>query len=350
MLTKETNLPYAEICNRLPKGVRMAIIEVDHVCRNFTYYEKNGGLGASFLNLFARKTLVKEAVKDVSFAIEEGTTVGFLGPNGAGKTTTLKMLSGIMHPSSGDARVLGHVPWLRKKDFRMQIAIVMGQRSQLWPDLPALESFDLNRAMYEIDRIEYRRTLDELVSLFGIEEQLPVQVRRLSLGERMKMEIVASLLHRPRVLFLDEPTIGLDLLSQRSIRDLLKGLNARFGTTVMLTSHYLSDIEDLCERIILINHGSTVYDGPLSGVNDTLADRKTVRLMLGESVPEGRLADFPGFRGLDGLCARYEIDRAEVRSFSRRALDVLPVVDLTIEELPLEEGIARLYRGDQAHA
>jgi len=259
------------------------------------------------------------------------------------------MLSGIMHPSSGDARVLGHVPWARKKDFRRRIAIVMGQRSQLWPDLPALESFDLNRAIYEIDKAEYKRTLDELVSLFGVAEQLPVQVRRLSLGERMKMEIIAALLHRPAVLFLDEPTIGLDIISQRAIRDLLKGLNGRFGTTVMLTSHYLSDIEDLCERIILINHGSVVYDGALSGVNETLADRKTVRLVLSESVSADSLERYPGFISLEDSCAVFEIERADVRAFSRRALDELPVVDLTIEDMPLEEGIARLYRGEALH-
>jgi len=327
----------------------MSIIEINNLCRNFSYYQKDSGLRGSFHNLFARKEIVKEAVKDVSFSIEAGTTVGFLGPNGAGKTTTLKMLAGIMHPSSGDARVMGHVPWLRKKDFRMRIAIVMGQRSQLWPDLPAIESFDLNRTIYEIDRAAYKRTLDELVDLFGIKEQLSVQVRRLSLGERMKMEIIASLLHRPEVLYLDEPTIGLDIISQQAIRDLLRGLNARFGTTVMLTSHYLSDIEDLCERIILINHGIVVYDGALAGVNEKLADRKIVRLMFSESVSEGTLAGFSGFSGLEDGYASFEIERAEVRAFSRRALDELPVMDLTIEDMPLEAGIARLYRGETSH-
>ncbi len=327
----------------------MSIIEVEALSRSFAYYEKAEGIRGSLRNFVSRKTLVKEAVKDVSFSIEAGTTVGFLGPNGAGKTTTLKMLSGIMHPSSGTARVLGHVPWARKKDFRRRIAIVMGQRSQLWPDLPALESFDLNRAIYEIDRTEYRRTLDELVSLFGIADELKVQVRRLSLGERMKMEIIASLLHKPEVLFLDEPTIGLDIISQRAIRELLKGLNARFGTTVMLTSHYLSDIEDLCERIVLINHGSVVYDGALSGVNETLADRKTVRLVLSEDVGETVLSRYPGFRAIEDSRAVFEIDRADVRNFSRRALDELPVTDLTIEDMPLEEGIARLYRAEALH-
>ncbi|MBN2811733.1 MAG: ATP-binding cassette domain-containing protein [Spirochaetales bacterium] len=323
----------------------MGIIDVDCLSREFTYYRKGEGVKASVKNLFARQTMVKKAVDSISFSIDEGSTVGFLGPNGAGKTTTLKMLAGIMHPSSGSARVLDFTPWERKKAFRMQISIVMGQRSQLWPDLPALESFDLNREIYEIPMPEYRRTLDHLVSLFGIEDQLAVQVRRLSLGERMKMEIIAALLHRPKILFLDEPTIGLDIISQKSIRDLLKSLRDGFGTTVMLTSHYLSDIEDLCERIILINHGLVVYDGPLSAVNDALGSRKILRLSLSESVPESRLSAFSGFRGMENAQAVYEIDRGTVRSFSRSILDDLPVADLLIEDIPLEEGIALLYRG-----
>jgi ABC-2 type transport system ATP-binding protein len=322
----------------------MAAIVVERLARHFTYYQKNEGLAGSLKNLLARKTLVREAVKDVSFSIQEGEMVGFLGPNGAGKTTTLKMLSGIMHPTSGSAHVLGHVPWLRKKDFRMMISIVMGQRSQLWPDLPALESFALNRAIYEIDKADYTGILGELVELFGIGELLSIQVRRLSLGERMKMEIIAALLHRPKVLFLDEPTIGLDLLSQRAIRDLIRTLNERYRTTVMLTSHYLSDIEDLCSRVIMINRGSIIYDGLLAGVNATLANRKTVKLVLSSPVSEDALGRYEGFRGLDGLTASFEVDRSGVREFSRRALDELPVADLTIEEIPLEEGIAELYR------
>jgi len=324
----------------------MAIIEVDGLTRNFRYNEKKEGLGASFRNLVTRTTLVREAVKGISFSIGEGEVVGFLGPNGAGKTTTLKMLAGIMHPTSGAARVLGHVPWQRKKDLRMRIAIVMGQRSQLWPDLPALESFELNRAIYEIERAEYTRVLGELVELFDIGSLLPIQVRRLSLGERMKLEIVASLLHKPRVLFLDEPTIGLDLLSQRTIRGLVRTLNQRYRTTVMLTSHYLSDIEDLCERVILINRGTIVYDGALAGVNATLAERKTVKLVFSAPVAQEVLIRYAGYEKLDGLTASFEVERSAVRAFSRTVLDDLPVVDLTIEEIPLEEGIAALYRGE----
>lgn len=324
----------------------MPVIDVQNLGRTFSYYEKLEGLKGSWANLFGRKTLVKQAVRDVSFTIEAGTTVGFLGPNGAGKTTTLKMLAGIMPPTSGTARVLGHVPWKRHNDFRRQMAIVMGQRSQLWPDLPARETFALNRAIYELDKKEYRRTLDELVETFGLADLLPIQVRRLSLGERMKMELVASLLHKPQVLFLDEPTIGLDLLSQRAIRDLVRTLAARWGTTVMLTSHYLSDIEDLCERVILINHGRIVYDGALTGVNSALADRKTVRLDFSVPVPLADLQREPGFRSVAGLGAEFEVGRSEVRDFCRRALDAWPVADLTIGEPPLEEGIARIYRQD----
>ncbi len=326
----------------------MSIIEVEGLTRHFDYYEKAEGLGASLRNLVSRKKLVREAVRGVGFAVERGEMVGFLGPNGAGKTTTLKMLSGIMHPSSGKALVLGHVPWMRKKDFRMRVSIVMGQRSQLWPDLPALESFALNREIYEIERERYGRVLGELVELFGVGDFLKVQVRRLSLGERMRMEIIAALLHEPEILFLDEPTIGLDILSQRAIRDFIGVLNRERGTTVILTSHYLSDIEELCDRVILINRGSIVYDGALSGVNATLAERKVVRLVLSEEVAAPVLEGYGGFRGMDGATATFDVERAKVRDFSRRALGELPVADLTIEEVPLEEGIARLYRGEGA--
>jgi ABC-2 type transport system ATP-binding protein len=338
----------------------MEAIEVKGLTRHFSYYEKPEGLSGSLRNLVSRKRLVREAVRGVTFAVREGEMVGFLGPNGAGKTTTLKMLSGIMHPSSGEATVLGHVPWMRKKDFRMRVSIVMGQRSQLWPDLPAIESFNLNRAIYEIGRPEYERTLGELVELFGIAELLKVQVRRLSLGERMKMEITAALLHRPKVLFLDEPTIGLDLLSQRAIRGLVRSLNERQGTTVMLTSHYLSDIEELCGRVILINRGSIVYDGALQGVNAALAERKVVKLVFSSPVGAAALeaygglrrSELPGAPGPGGgfMEATFDVERSAVRDFSRGVLGELPVADLTIEEVPLEEGIARLYRGEAAGA
>ncbi len=326
----------------------MDVIAAQGLTRHFRYFENQPGLRGSLRSLFARRHKLRRAVDGVSFTVAEGEIVGFLGPNGAGKTTTLKMLSGVMVPTAGRAQVLGHVPWARKKDFRMRIGVVMGQRSQLWPDLPARETFSLNRAIYEIDRRVYARTLDELVALFGIGDLLSVQVRRLSLGERMKMEITAALLHDPAVLFLDEPTIGLDLLSQRAIRELIKTLNERRRTTVMLTSHHLSDIEKLCERIILINGGVLAYDGPLARVNEALGAGKIVTLAFSEPVPRAALAPYQGpldagGLGTDLLGARFHVDRAQVRDFSRRVLAELPVADLTIEEIPLEEGIARLY-------
>lgn len=323
----------------------MAIIVVNELRREFSYYEKAAGLGASLRGLFARRKLLKRAVDGISFSIEQGECVGFLGPNGAGKTTSLKILAGIMPPSSGSALVGGYVPWQRKKDYRMSMSIVMGQRSQLWPDLPAMETFELNRAIYEIDRQSFRRNLDELVASFGLAPLLGVQVRRLSLGERMKMEIVAALLHRPKVLFLDEPTIGLDILSQRAIRDIVRRVGREWGTTVMLTSHYLSDIEDLCERVILINKGRLAYDGSLAGVNADLGGRKRVRLEFSEAVDPARLAAEAGFCRAEGLSASFELSREEVREFSRRVLAEYPVQDLNIEDTPIEEGIIRLYRG-----
>jgi ABC-2 type transport system ATP-binding protein len=326
----------------------MDAIVVDRLGREFQTYEKAEGLAASFRNLFARKPLIKRAVAEVSFTVAEAGIVGFLGPNGAGKTTTLKILSGIMPPTSGTAQVLGHVPWKRSTAFRRQMAIVMGQRSQLWPDLPARETFALNRAIYDLDKAEYRSTLDDLVAAFGVEAQLQTQVRRLSLGERMKMELVASLLHRPKVLFLDEPTIGLDLVSQKAIRDLVRTLPARWGTTVMLTSHYVSDIEDLCERVILINRGRLVYDGALEGIRGTLGNQRTVRLEFSEPVESSSLAAEAGLQETEALAAVFEVPRTEVKDFCRRAFALWPVADLTIEEAPLEEAITRWYQGADA--
>lgn len=254
----------------------MACIDVQHLNRSFTYYEKETGYKGSFQNLFHRKRKVREAVKDISFSIEQGEFVGFIGPNGAGKTTTLKMLSGILYPTLGTATVNGYIPWERKEPFKKQITLVAGQKSQLWPDLPAADSFYLNKCLYEIPDRQYQATLQELTELLGVGDKLNIQVRRLSLGERMKMELAAALLHNPQVIFLDEPTIGLDLLSQQSIRSYLKDYNKRTGATMILTSHYVKDIEELCSRAIVITNGKKVYDGPLESLKQYGEDGSSV--------------------------------------------------------------------------
>ncbi len=322
----------------------MPAINVDKLSKSFTYYKKEAGLKSSLKNLFHRETLVKEAVRGISFAIDEGEVVGFLGPNGAGKTTTLKMLSGILIPTGGQASVLGFVPGERKKDFKRSISIVMGQKSQLWWDLPANESFQLNKHIYELEEKAFQHTLSELTELLDVKDLLGVQVRRLSLGERMKMELIAALIHKPRVMFLDEPTIGLDLISQKKIRDFIRYYNDQTHTTVLLTSHYMDDIEDLCRRTIIINEGRIVYDGDLAKVGDAFSGKKLVKVQLSEPVGEERLACYGQVKQFDGYNATVEVDRQDIKPICRRILDELPVLDFNIENIPVEEGIMQLYQ------
>ncbi len=321
----------------------MSIIEIENLSKTFPYYEKQLGFRNSIKNLFYRKKLYKEAVKKISFQIDEGEIVGFLGPNGAGKTTTLKMLSGILFPTSGSILVSGYIPWERKKQYKMLISIIMGQKSQLWWDLPAIESLYLNKCIYEMDNKCYRVFLDELTDLLDVRHLLNIQVRRLSLGERMKMELIASLIHKPKILFLDEPTIGLDIITQKKIREFLKYYNEQNKTTVLLTSHYMKDIVDLCRRSIIINNGEIIFDGDLNRVNEYFSGRKLIKLQLGRNIEEGVLKQFGRLKKIEGMTAVFEVDKNEVGKLSGKMIESLPIIDYTIEDIPVEEGITILY-------
>ncbi|MBU5354713.1 ATP-binding cassette domain-containing protein [Paenibacillus barcinonensis] len=324
----------------------MSIIHLEGLSKSFKYYEKELGLKKSLKNLVKRKSLIKEAVSEISLVIEQGEMVGFLGPNGSGKTTTLKMLSGILYPTSGQATVLGYVPWERKKEFKMQFSIVMGQKSQLWWDLPANESLYLNKCIYEIEDKSYNLVLDELTEMLDVKDLLNIQVRRLSLGERMKMELIASLIHRPKVIFLDEPTIGLDLISQKRIREFLKDYNEQTKATVILTSHYMADIEDLCKRAVIINQGKIVYDGDLRRVNELLHAKKIIKLQFTDEVPRQALSNYGTITQHDGMNAVMEIDKHDLQRLSKMILDRFPILDFTVEDVPVERGIESLYQKD----
>jgi len=258
-------------------------IVVRDLFKTYCVPEREPGLAASLKSLVRRTTRDVEAVRDVSFTVEPGKVVGFIGPNGAGKTTTLKMLAGLLHPTAGEARVLGFIPWERKRDYLRQISMVMGNKSQMLWDIPPLDTFSVLAEIYHVESADYEHTLDELVTLLDMEDLLTKPVRNLSLGERMKCELVAGLLHRPQVLFLDEPTLGLDVSMQGRLRRFLAEVNQRSGVTVILTSHYVADVTALCPRVILIHHGQLLYDGELSGLAERLAPFKLIRVALGKS-------------------------------------------------------------------
>lgn len=322
----------------------MDIITVDHLKKEFAYYKKGIGLQGSLHNLFHREMLKKEAVRDISFSVEKGEIIGLLGPNGAGKTTTLKMLSGILFPTGGKVEIDGYVPWERKNEFKRRFSLVMGQKNQLWWDLPASDSFYLNKCIFDVDDGEYRRTVEELAELLDVKELMNVQVRRLSLGERMKMEILAALIHRPGILFLDEPTIGLDIISQQKIRDFLQYYNERTQTTVILTSHYMRDIEALCKRAVIINQGRLVYDGTLTDINHLMGDRKLLSIQCTEPIARGQLTVFGKVREFGGTKAVIEVPKSRIRETASSILATLPVEDFTVTEIPLEESIAQFYQ------
>ena len=322
----------------------MSIIEVNDLFKEYSYYEKEEGLRGAVGSFFRREKLTKRAVDHISFDIKQGEIVGFLGPNGAGKTTTLKMLSGILHPTSGEIKIMGYVPWERRKAYKMQFAIVMGQKSQLWWDLPASESLYLNKCIYEISDKAYAMKLDELSTLFDVKHLLKIPVRRLSLGERMKFEIMASLIHTPKVIFLDEPTIGLDILSQNKIIEFFKYYNEQEKTTIILTSHYTKDIEALCHRSIIINHGKLVYDGKLDEMNKELGKRKKIHLRFSQWTDKEKLLAYGKLIEWTGFEARVQVEQKDIQKVLSKMLSDIEITDFTVEDIPLEEEIARLYQ------
>jgi viologen exporter family transport system ATP-binding protein len=318
-----------------------AAVHVDGLLKVFDVPEREAGLLAATKGLVRRKTRAVRAVDEISFSIEPGEVVGFLGPNGAGKTTTLKMLSGLLYPSGGEALVLGHVPSKRQRAFLSRITLVMGNRNQLQWDLPALDSYELNRAIYRIPREQFEPTRDDMIELLDIGDLVRKPVRNLSLGERMKAEIVGALLHRPQVLFLDEPTIGLDVTMQKRIRAFVADYNARYGATVLLTSHYMADVEALCKRVVVIHHGRILYDGPLTGLADQFAAYKTI----GVAVENGNadLSRYGEVIHTEGDWITLRVPKADTSSVTARLLTEEQVLDLNVEDPPIEDVIELVF-------
>lgn len=318
-------------------------IEVRGLRKYYQVHRKEAGLMGSIRAFVHRQYETVKAVNGIDFTIESGEMVGFLGPNGAGKTTTLKVLAGLLHPTAGEVRVLGYTPFARQTAFLKQITLVMGQKQQLLWDLPAIETFEVNRVIFEVPEHEYRQTLNELIELLELGDLLNKQVRKLSLGERMKCELAAALLHRPRVLFLDEPTIGLDVTMQARVREFVAEYNRRYGATVLLTSHYMADVTALCKRVIVINHGRLLYDGNLQSMVEQVAPHKIIHLVLHEPVPVETLAQFGEVQRCDGLEVELKVARNETTRIGARLLTALPVADVNIAEPPIEEIISEVF-------
>lgn len=318
-------------------------ILVSDLKKYYQVHHKQPGLIGSLKSLFKREYEVVKAVDKISFEIGSGELVGFIGPNGAGKTTTLKCLSGLLFPDDGEVSVLGFNPWDRKSEFLKQISFVMGQKNQLWWDLPPMETFLLNKEIYEIDQDTYQKNLDELVSLLEVEEILDTQTRKLSLGQRMKCELIASLLHQPKVLFLDEPTIGLDVVMQKKIREFIKTYNKRHQATILLTSHYMGDVQELAERVIIINKGKIVFDGKLEEITKKFADHKVISLTFSEKVDKDDLAGVGEIKSFNHPKAQLMVKREASSLVASELLKNYPVEDLNIEQPPIEDIIRELF-------
>jgi len=317
------------------------VITISKLAKHYQVPEREGGLKAAITSLFNRKYKTVKAVDGISFNIEPGEVVGFLGPNGAGKTTTLKMLSGLLHPTSGEVSVMGYEPRQRSHDYLRQITLVMGNRNQLTWDLPALDSFDLQRAVYGIPVNDFKRTRDEFIELLELKDLVNKPVRNLSLGERMKMEIVAALLHRPKVLFLDEPTLGLDVTMQRRIRTFVAEYNKRYNATVLLTSHYMADVEALCKRVIVIHHGRILFDGELSALVNQFSSYKTLSLTIQD--PNAELSKYGEVVSKEDGRITLRVPKTQTAQMTAKLLSDFQVDDLTVEDAPVDDVIDQVF-------
>jgi ABC-2 type transport system ATP-binding protein len=327
----------------------MPIIEAIDLTKIYRVTQKKEGILGALRGLYRRDYKEVRAVDGVSFTIEPGEMVAFLGPNGAGKTTTLKMLSGLIYPTSGSARVLGFTPWERADAFRRRFALIMGQKNQLWWDLPAADSFQLHREIYSLPAQNFNRTLAELTELFKVEELTRQPVRELSLGERMKMELIAALLHQPQLLLLDEPTIGLDVVAQATIQKCLRDYNSHHGVTMLLTSHYMRDVEALCSRVLVISHGKVIYDGPLAKIIAHFGRAKLVKLHFDGSPPPEDLDSFGEVTGCAGPVIDLKVERTRVAEVLGVILDRYTVIDVSVQDPPLDQVIARVFEEARVH-
>ena len=322
----------------------MSIIVAKNLSKVYPVAVKEPGLKGTLTHFLRRTYRNIKAVQNVSFEIESGEVVGFLGPNGAGKTTTLKMLTGLIHPSSGNVRVADHIPFRRQREFLEKITLVMGQKQQLLWDLPALDSLKINAAVYGISNKDFRYRVGELTEMLSLEDKLTQPVRKLSLGERMKAELLAALLHQPQVLFLDEPTLGLDVNAQLGVRDFLREYNQRTGATILLTSHYMADITALCQRVVLIYEGQLIYDGSLDGLVNKFAPYREVKLELANVLPKEKLVSYAELQSVEGREVRFFVRRENLTNTVSRILAELEVIDLSVTEPPIEEVIGRVFR------
>jgi len=326
----------------------VSMIEADQLSKSYLVADKQPGLVGTLKHFIKRRHKRVEAVKAISFSIEPGEVVGFLGPNGAGKTTALKMLTGLIHPSAGNVTVAGHRPFARKRAFLEQITLVMGQKQQLLWDIPAMDSLRINGAVYDIPDAELRKRIDELADMLGLDEELTKPVRKLSLGERMKAELLAALLHRPKVLFLDEPTLGLDVNAQATVRQFLQQYNAEHQATVLLTSHYMADITALCRRVMLIHKGELIYDGSLDGILERFAPYREVKVELADTIPDHTMSTYGDVQSVDGRIARVIVQRGDLTRTVDRLLEEQQVIDLTVADPPIEEVIGRVFSSGDA--